>query len=54
MLEENMNQEFRLKKIDESINYLIEETSWNKLRSKKHKKGLVFLITLNICLLQFL
>ena len=39
MLEENMNQEFRLKKIDESINYLIEETSWNKLRSKKHKKG---------------
>ena len=38
MPEENMNQEFRLKKIDESINQLIEETSRNKLRNKKHKK----------------
>ena len=38
MPEENMNQEFRLKKIDESINQLIEETNRNKLRNKKHKK----------------
>ena len=34
-----MNQEFRLnKKIDEMKNYLIEETNWNELMSKKHRK----------------
>ena len=33
-----MNQEFRLKKIDEIINYLIEEINQNELMSKKHKK----------------
>ena len=33
-----MNQEFRLKKIDEIINYLIEEISQNELMSKKHEK----------------
>ena len=38
MSEENMNQEFRLKKIDEIRNYLIEEIDWNELLSKKHKK----------------
>ena len=38
MPEENMNQEFRLKKIDEIRNYLIEEIIRNKLISKKHKK----------------
>ena len=38
MPEENMNQEFRLKKIDEIRNYLIEEINRNKLISKKHKK----------------
>ena len=36
MLEENINQEFRLKKIDEIRNYLIEEINQNKLISKKH------------------
>ena len=36
--EENINQEFRLKKIDEIRNYLIEEINQNKLMSKKHKK----------------
>ena len=39
MPEENINQEFRLKKIDEIINYLNEETSQNKLMSNKHKKN---------------
>ena len=33
-----MNQEFRLKKIDEIINYLIEEINQNELMSKKHEK----------------
>ena len=35
--EENINQEFRLEKIDEIRNYLIEEINQNKLMSKKHK-----------------
>ena len=38
MPEKNINQEFRLKKIDEIRNYLIEEINQNKLMSKKHKK----------------
>ena len=38
MPEENINQEFRLKKIYEIRNYLIEEINQNKLMSKKHKK----------------
>ena len=38
MPEENMNQEFRLKKIDEIRNYLIEEINQNELMSKKHKQ----------------
>ena len=38
MPEENINPEFRLKKIDEIRNYLIEEINQNKLMSKKHKK----------------
>ena len=37
MPEENINQEFRLKKIDEIRNYLIEEINRNELMSKKHK-----------------
>ena len=37
MPEENINKEFRLKKIDEIRNYLIEEINQNKLISKKHK-----------------
>ena len=32
-----MNKEFRLKKIDEIRNYLIEEINRNELMSKKHK-----------------
>ena len=38
MSEENMNQEFRLKKIDEIRSYLIEGINRNELMSKKHKK----------------
>ena len=38
MSEENINQEFRVKKIDKIRNYLIEEISQNELMSKKHKK----------------
>ena len=37
MPEENINQEFRLKKIDEIRNYLIEEINRNELLSKKHE-----------------
>ena len=38
MPKENINQEFRLKKIDETRNYLIEEIHQNKVMSKKDKK----------------
>ena len=38
MPEEKMNKEFRLKKIDEIRNYLIEEMNRNELMSKKHRK----------------
>ena len=38
MPEENMNQEFRLKKTNEVRNYLIEEINKNQSISKKHKK----------------
>ena len=38
MVVENISQEFRLKNIDETRNYLIEEIVRNELMSKKHKK----------------
>ena len=38
MSEENIGQEFRLKNIDETTNYLIEEIKLNELMNKKHKK----------------
>ena len=38
MAEENISQEFRLKNIDETRNYLIEEINRNELMSKKHKE----------------
>ena len=38
MVEENISQEFRLKNIDETRNYLIEQINRNELMSKKHKK----------------
>ena len=36
--EENVSQEFRLKNIDETRKYLIEETHPNELMSKMHQK----------------
>ena len=38
MDEWNISQEFRLKNVDETRNYLIEEINQNKLVTKKHKK----------------
>ena len=38
MVEENINQELRLKDIDEARADLIEEINRNDLISKKHKK----------------
>ena len=34
---QNINQEFRLNKIDEIRKYLMEEINWNELRSNKRK-----------------
>ena len=48
---EDINQEFRLKKIDEIRNYLIEEINQNELMSKKHKKFVELGIILTIHLL---
>ena len=38
MVEENMSQVFRLKNVDETIDYFLEEIKQNKLMSRKHKK----------------
>ena len=38
MAEEYISQEFRLKKIDETRNYLTEEINGNEMKNKKHKK----------------
>ena len=38
MVEENKSQNFRLKNIDETRNYLLKEIEQNKLMSKKHEK----------------
>ena len=38
MVEENISQEFRLKNLDETKNYFLEEIKQNELMSKKHKK----------------
>ena len=38
MVEENISQEFRLKNIDETRNYFLEEIKQNELMSRKHKK----------------
>ena len=38
MPEESISQEFRLKNIDETTNYLTEEINRDKWISKKHKK----------------
>ena len=38
MVEENISQKFRLKNMDETRNYFLEEIKQNELISKKHKK----------------
>ena len=38
MVEENISQEFRLKNIDETRNYFLEEINQSELMSRKHKK----------------
>ena len=38
MAEENLSQEFRLKNIEATKNYLIKKTDQNELMSKKHEK----------------
>ena len=38
MVEEIINQEFRLKNIDETRNYFVEEIEQNELMGKKYKK----------------
>ena len=38
MAEENINQQFTLKTIDETRNYFLKEIEQNELMSKKHKK----------------
>ena len=43
MVEENINKEFKLKTIDETRKYLIEEINQNVLMSKKHKKVLNYI-----------
>ena len=37
MPEENINEEFRLKRMDEIRNYIIKDINRNELMSKKHK-----------------
>ena len=44
MAEENISQEFRVKNMDKTRNYLIEEINWNELMRKNHK---TFCTTLN-------
>ena len=41
MPEKSMNQAFRLNKIDEIRNYLVEEINQNELMCEKHKKNFV-------------
>ena len=43
MVAENISQEFRLKNINETRNYLIEEINRSELMNKKHKKVFVTL-----------
>ena len=38
MTEENISQEFRLKTIDETMNYLLEELKKKELINRKHKE----------------
>ena len=50
MAEGNICQEFRLKNIDETRNYLSEEINRNELMSKKYKTFVQLQIILNTSL----
>ena len=51
MVEENISEEFRLKNIDETRNYFIEEMEQNKLMSRKHKRVCTTLIYIELFLI---
>ena len=62
MTEEKVSQEFRLKNIDETRNYFIEEINQNEIMNKKHKKvcrvlnyieNLFILMCFNFCIYFF-
>ena len=36
---QNLSQQFRLKNVEETRNYFVEEIEQNELMSNKHKKG---------------
>ena len=38
MIEKNISQEFRLKIINKTINYFLQDIEQNELMSEKHKK----------------
>ena len=42
IIDETINQEFRLRKIDEPKNYFLEEIKHNYLISKKHTQFVMF------------
>ena len=42
IIDENINQEFRLRKIDEPKNCFLEEIKHNYLISKKHTQFVIF------------
>ena len=46
LVEENISQEFRLKNINETRNYFIEEINQNELMTKKHKSYFEHLLIL--------
>ena len=54
MTEENINQELRLKKLDQIRKYLIEEIKQNEYWKRSIKEIVEFWIILNTRLLQFL
>ena len=53
MVEENINQEFRFKNIDETRSYFLEEIEQNELMSRKFKKIYITLHILNTFLFRF-
>ena len=53
IVEENISEEFRLKNVDETRKYLLEEIEQNELMSRKHKKVCAALIIFNNFLFQF-